>query len=369
MITSIIELIIERPYIIIERPFFLFPVGYALLAATGLGLLAAAAVKFFEHALNPQPLAKTRRHPFSTLGMTACVAALFPFWWFSVGRIFNLCNAVYETEILKFINGEDMLRMIAFCFGKNPRLVIFAWFAVGLLTTLAAFVWHIRAKFDIRLMWSDGIEIKRDHTLVTTGAYALARHPMYASLLLWCWGGSLMMGNIATLLITTCVILPLMIRRAKAEERELLAVHPDYALYRRNVRMLTPTLGGVPGLIVKIAMIALLGFWVYAGTFRNPAQTPMPLFVLLLLVTAHLYLGYALMPEKVAFSYRSKSGMMIVFWFAGLFWFPAFYFFWLILAMFVYGLFFNCPCMIVYEKYQGCPCWRLLRKSCKIKNQ
>ena len=38
----------------------------------------------------------------------------------------------------------------------------------------------------------------------------------------------------------------------------------------------------------------------------------------------------------------------------------------LVLAMFIYGLRFNCPCMIVYNKYHGCPCYTLAAK-CMVK--
>ena len=325
--------------------------GYMLLVFTGLALLAAAGLKFVEHASNPQPLAKSRRHPFSTLGMSVCVAALFPFWYYGIGTVNRLDDAV--TSYGCFVYGEDE-------WGR------FCWVGLGLLMTLFAFVWHLRAKFNIRLMWSDGIEIKREHKLVTTGAYALARHPMYASLLMWCWGGSLMMLNFATLLIVTFVMLPLMCFRANAEEKELLAAHPDYALYQKNVRQLTPTLSGAVAMVIKIVVILFLAFWIFGYCFTSRFLRPS---MIILLMFIHLYLGHALTPEKTAFSYRSKSWMMLVFWFVSIFWFPAFYFFWLILAMFVYGLKWNCPCMFLHEKYGGCPCWLWLRKkrACKIK--
>ena len=359
----------------------LYACGYFLLAVTALGLLAAALLKFLEHARNPRPLAKSRRHPFSTLGMAACIAAMFPFWRLNAGMM-----SMRETFTRTFIGrvwGFDSPLM-----DYDWLLVFLCFYAVGAVMVVAAFAWHIRAKLDLRLMWSDGIEIKRDHALATTGAYALARHPMYASLLMWCWGASLLMANLATFLITTCVMLPLMRWRAKAEEAELLAAHPDYALYQGNVRMLAPTLRGGSALAAKTAAIALLGYWTFMNTFykfhplvdswlKEPGKRkPAEIFVccdmssdwvllppmLFLLLFVHLFLGYCLTPAKVAFSYRSKSGMMLAFWLASQLWSPAFYAYWLILAMFVYGLFFNCPCMWVYERFGGCPCFRLLGK-------
>jgi protein-S-isoprenylcysteine O-methyltransferase Ste14 len=109
---------------------------------------------------------------------------------------------------------------------------------IGCAAVIWSIIWHIWAKRNIRYMWSDGIEIKDGHQLITSGAYSLSRHPMYASLFLWCLGASLLMFNWITLTLTCLVLLPLLILRAKDEEKELIDVQPDYVLYQQNVRML-----------------------------------------------------------------------------------------------------------------------------------
>ena len=298
----------------------LFLWGYSLIAVTGVILLIAVAVKFIEHALRPQPVQSSRAHFFSTFGMTLAVLLLFPFWVRSIGQV-----AIDEVS-----------QYICFC--------------IGAVMLAGGFILHLWAKRGIRLMWSDGIEIKRSHTLVTSGAYAWARHPMYAGLLMWCWGGSLMMFNGISFALTSFLILPLMIRRARDEEEALLRVHPDYLLYRQNVRMLTPSLRGGVALAVKLAGVGVFGFYVWGG-MDAPA--------VVLLTFVHLFLGYSLQPEKVAFSYRSKSGMLLVFWGLSLLWRPFYYMTYVMLAMYLYGLKFNCPCMIVYNKYKRCPCFDL----------
>jgi protein-S-isoprenylcysteine O-methyltransferase Ste14 len=301
----------------------LFLAGMSVIYFTSLILLLAAAVKFLEHAAITTKIARRVSHPFSTREMIVCMAALFPFWLRSIGQI--KMNAELQS----------------------------IYFGVGLVLILWSIAWHIWAKFNIRAMWSDAIEIKQDHRLISTGAYALSRHPMYATLLLWCWSASLMMFNWITLTISTLVILPLMIWRARAEERELTKVLPAYLSYQESVRMLAPTITGVYAIAVKIAVICLLGYCVWRG---------LTLSSVILLVAIHLYLGYCLTPEKVAFSYRSKSGMMIVIWGLSLIWHPAYYLLYVVLAMFIYGLKFNCPCMIVYNKYQRCPCFDVAAK-------
>jgi protein-S-isoprenylcysteine O-methyltransferase Ste14 len=308
----------------------LFLIGMGWIYFTGLILLIAAGVKFLEHARHPEPLAKARPHFFSTREMVIVVVLQFPFWLNSFGQ-FALPAALYRL-----------------------------WFAIGATAMAAAVTWHIAAKFAIRHMWSDGIEIKREHTLITAGPYALARHPMYASLLLWSWGAGAMMANGASLLIATAVLLPLMIRRARAEEDELVKADPDYQLYRRNAPMLTPKLTGATGLAARIAAACVYAYSVWTG---------MPAGALVLLAALHVWLGFCLKPEKIGFSYLTKSAMTVAVWAAALVWPPALYLLWLILAVFVYGLAFNCPCMMVYERYHGCPCVGWLKRQCRIEHR
>ena len=306
----------------------LFIAGMSTIYFTGLILLIAALFKFLVHAATSHKIAKKITHPFSTREMIICIAALFPFWFRSIGQI--KMNAALQS----------------------------VYFGVGFVLIFCAIIWHIWAKFNIRAMWSDGIEIKQDHRMISTGAYALSRHPMYASLLLWCWSASFLMLNWITLTLSTLVILPLMIARARAEERELIKVLPSYPHYQESVHMLAPTISGFCAVSARIMALCFLGYSIWQG---------LTLPSVILLFTIHLYLGYSLTPEKVAFSYRSKSGMMIVIWGLSLIWHPAYYLLYVVLAMFIYGMKFNCPCMIVYNKYQRCPCFDLAAK-CIIKN-
>ena len=309
----------------------LFLIGIGSLYITGVVLLAAVVWKFYQYREVKPALEKQRKHFFSTREMLILVLILFPFWIGSLGQV------------------------------HLPEIAYYFFFTIGIICVLFATVWHIWAKFNIGRLWSDGIEIKEKHPLQTTGAYALARHPMYASLLLWCWGCSLIMANAITFLVVSLVFLPLMVYRAKAEEAWLLQKNPDYAFYQNNVKMLTVTISGGWSFIVRLILALALCYFT--------ALRQVTLAVLGALVFVHLYLGYSLVPEKTAFSYRSKSGMIAVFGLLGLYISPVFfYFFYVIVAMCLYGLKWNCPCMLVYEKYHGCPCFMLIKK-CKLRRR
>ncbi len=309
----------------------LFKIGMSCIDVTGIILLIAVGLKFLEHKLHPQKLVKEDKHFYSTKEMTLNVLILFPFWTRSIGQ-----------------------------FQINNEKIQYIFFIIGLIALFFAVIWHIWAKFNIGYNWSDDIEIKENHKLITNGAYALARHPMYASLLLWCWSASLSMFNYITLTIVTFIMFPLMIIRAKAEEKQLIQKIHDYLLYQRNVRMLVITTSGITSILIRIILVSILSYCLIIKAITFP--------VLILLVVLHLYFGYSFLPEKVAFSYRSKSGMILVFGLLGLYvWYPFFYFFYIIIAMCLYGLKWNCPCMLVYEKYHMCPCFVLLKRCIRKK--
>ena len=308
------------------NPLF-FKAGLILIDITGILLLIAVAFKFFEYYGKEQKNERQKGHFFSTFGMTFLVLILFNFWTSSIGQI----------QI-------------------TDKITQYIYFGFGIILLLIGIIWHIIAKINIGRYWSDDIEIKPEHSIVQAGAYSFARHPMYASLLMWCFGASFITFNFATFLITGLVFFPLMIVRAKAEEKELIEKNSDYIIYKQNTKMLCPTLRGNLALFVKIVVLILFMYYVIKGI--TSAQ-------LLLLFCIHLYLGYSLTPEKVAFSYRSKSGMLLVFWTISSFFYPAYYFFYLMGAMLLYGLKWNCPCMFIYEKYGGCPCFKLIKKLFK----
>lgn len=304
----------------------LFLIGISWVYLTGIILLIAVGIKFWEHSKNHQELDKESSYYFSTGEMTVFVLLLFAFWLNSIGQ-FKITNLTTQ----------------------------YIFFAIGSIMVLFSTIWHIWAKVNIGFMWSDDIEIKKKHTIITYGAFAIARHPMYASLLMWCWGASFLMFNWITLLAVSFIFLPLMIQRAREEEKNLATKNKDYYIFQQNVRMLTPTVSGVYSVIVRIILISLLGYFTYTGTIDVNS--------LCLLVFIYLYGGFSFIPEKVAFSFRSKSVIIGIVGLLSIYvWYPICYFYYVVVAMSLFGLKWNCPCMWIYEKYQGCPLLLWIKK-------
>ena len=306
-------------------PLFLW--GISVIYLTIGTLVVSVLYKFAEHKNKASPVNKEIKTPLDTFLMALIIASYFPLWLRSLGQI-----------------------------SLSPLLQYIYW-GTGCFLCVFGVIWHVWSKINIGIFWSDQIEIKKGHKLINFGAYALARHPMYGSMLLWSIGANMLMFSWSGMLIALLIFFPVLYWRGKQEEKALSAEIAEYALYRKNTPMLFPCLSGKIAMLIRIAVLVLFISCLYYGlNWGN----------IVLLEIIHMILGYSLQPPKVAFSYRSKAGMLLIIFLLGLVWEPFSYLQYLIALMFVYGLRWNCPCMLVYEKYHRCPCFSLLGR-CFIK--
>ena len=79
------------------------------------------------------------------------------------------------------------------------------------------------------------IQTERGHRVISTGPYALVRHPMYAGAALFLLSVPLMLGSLWGLILAPAMIAMLGLRAVK-EERVLAAGLEGYADYMRRVR-------------------------------------------------------------------------------------------------------------------------------------
>jgi protein-S-isoprenylcysteine O-methyltransferase Ste14 len=79
------------------------------------------------------------------------------------------------------------------------------------------------------------IQQERGHTVVSTGPYHYLRHPMYAAILVFVIGTSLLLGSWYGILLGL-VLLAMLARRAVLEERTLLKELRGYAAYMAQVK-------------------------------------------------------------------------------------------------------------------------------------
>jgi protein-S-isoprenylcysteine O-methyltransferase Ste14 len=79
------------------------------------------------------------------------------------------------------------------------------------------------------------IQNDRGHTVVDTGPYHYVRHPMYAAIVVFVVGTSLLLGAWSGVLIGAIFVV-MLARRAMLEERTLRAKLPGYAAYMAQVK-------------------------------------------------------------------------------------------------------------------------------------
>ena len=103
--------------------------------------------------------------------------------------------------------------------------------AVLAVAGLAVAVWASRALGPALTPFPQPAE---GAALVSSGPYAVVRHPVYAGGLLFFAGWSLYAGPVA--LALTCVLAVLWARKTVVEERRLDAAYPEYAAYAARVR-------------------------------------------------------------------------------------------------------------------------------------
>jgi protein-S-isoprenylcysteine O-methyltransferase Ste14 len=118
---------------------------------------------------------------------------------------------------------------------------------LGLAILLAATALTLWARLALGAMWSAAPTVKQQHTLQTSGPYALTRHPIYTGLLGMLLGTGLLAGSGRWILYFP-VYLVLLEFKVHTEERLMMAEFPDgYPRYRQRVPQLVPGLRLISG--------------------------------------------------------------------------------------------------------------------------
>ncbi|MDD5347261.1 MAG: isoprenylcysteine carboxylmethyltransferase family protein [Candidatus Omnitrophica bacterium] len=133
-------------------------------------------------------------------------------------------------------------------FGKTvvPELSI-----LGLLIFVSAMFLRLWAVRSLGFGWesfisSRPIKVRIKPKIVRTGPYHLMRHPMYLGTILETLSIPLVLGSYFSFIFAVIVCAPLLVTRAKLEEKESLKkFRKDYARYIKATGFLWPRLPGV----------------------------------------------------------------------------------------------------------------------------
>lgn len=113
--------------------------------------------------------------------------------------------------------------------------------AAGIVLVLIGVAFNVWGRIVLGAAWANQIKIYEGHRLMTTGPFAVVRHPLYASLIWIFAGGALIYANALALALTAAVFVPMMVVRARKEDALLARTFPEeHDRYRRRTWMLVP---------------------------------------------------------------------------------------------------------------------------------
>ena len=210
-------------------PALLVNLGLLALFAVQHSVMARPAFKRWWTRIVPEPAERSTYVLFSSVALIA----LFAFWQPMGGAVWHVENPIGKAALYA-----------AFAFG---------W---GLVLVTTFLINHFDL-FGLRQVWLH--LLGKEYTalkFVTPAPYRIVRHPLYVGWLFAFWATPTMtVAHLVFALMTTAYILVAI----RLEERDLVAHHPEYADYQRNVPML------LPGRQAKRA-IALTLFIIVLGT-------------------------------------------------------------------------------------------------------
>jgi len=124
-------------------------------------------------------------------------------------------------------------------FADYPFVPALAWIGTVVLATS---MWlFYRTHKDLGRNWSVSLDIREDHKLITSGVYALVRHPMYSAFWLWAIAQALLLPNWIAGLAGIVGFGTLFFGRVFEEERLMLKAFGDeYRVYMQRTARVLP---------------------------------------------------------------------------------------------------------------------------------
>lgn len=116
-----------------------------------------------------------------------------------------------------------------------------AWrFYLGLGLTAAGLFFAVSARVHLGKNWSRSVTVKEDHELITSGPYALVRHPIYTGLLTGFVGTTIAIGEVRALVALAILFIALWIKLRLEEEWMQSQFGETYVAYSSRVAALVP---------------------------------------------------------------------------------------------------------------------------------
>ena len=115
-------------------------------------------------------------------------------------------------------------------------------FWIGAAITVAGLLFAVWARVHLGANWSRSVTIKQDHELITTGPYALVRHPIYTGILTGFLGTAIALSQVRGAIAFVLVFLALWAKFRLEENWMRSQFGETYATYENQTAALVPYL-------------------------------------------------------------------------------------------------------------------------------
>ena len=115
-------------------------------------------------------------------------------------------------------------------------------FWLGAAVTIAGLLFAVWAREHLGRNWSRSVTIKREHELITTGPYAVVRHPIYTGILTGLLGTAIALSQVRGFLAFVLIFLALWIKLRMEEQWMHSQFGEVYATYAHQTAALVPYL-------------------------------------------------------------------------------------------------------------------------------
>ena len=115
-------------------------------------------------------------------------------------------------------------------------------FWIGAAVTVAGLLFAVWARRHLASNWSSSVTIKQGHELITTGPYAVVRHPIYTGILTGFLGTAIALSQVRGFIGLVVVFVMFWAKLRKEEEWMRSQFGETYATYVRQTAALVPYL-------------------------------------------------------------------------------------------------------------------------------
>lgn len=113
-------------------------------------------------------------------------------------------------------------------------------FFTGAVVAVAGLLFALWAREQLGRNWSRSVTLKQDHELITSGPYAVVRHPIYTGILTGFFGSAIAQGQIRSL-IAFLLVSFVLYAKLRLEEQWMRSHFGDiYQAYAQRVAALVP---------------------------------------------------------------------------------------------------------------------------------